>query len=271
MQTRVALQWHHHQDLPPSSLLWQHLHSLCCYRSSDVPQAQSTVQSSAGVTTLQQWAGNMPLRQQAWAGNLLLGPGDRNACLWEVLGLPMRSIEFSGGISKNLMSSQLSRTPNHWIQWRYLWDMLWSVRKYKIIHVCIIKIQRRVITANDSIYWEIFKSVDCVMPTSYFCKAFDMVPHNSLVMKLDIWMNLMDSIDKKLAGWMHPKSYSQWFHVRIEIGNKWCPLGDGNCSKSLLLTLVVGLSSPLASFQRTPSSVMQQLRVGMLSRGMLTG
>lgn len=149
--------------------------------------------------------------------------------------------------------------------------MLWSVRKYKIVHVCIIKIQRRVITANDSIYWEIFKSVDCVMPTSYFCKAFDMVPHNSLVMKLDIWMNLMDSIDKKLAGWMHPKSYSQWFHVQIEISNKWCPLGDGNCSKSLLLTLVVGLSSPLASFQRTPSSVMQQLRVGMLSRGMLTG
>lgn len=46
---------------------------------SDVLHAHSTVQSSAGVTTLQEWAGNLPLRQSAWAGNLLLRSGDRNA------------------------------------------------------------------------------------------------------------------------------------------------------------------------------------------------
>lgn len=30
-------------------------------------------------------------------------------------------------------------------------------------------------------------------------------------------------MDKKLAGWLCPKSYSQWLSVRVETSNKWHP------------------------------------------------
>lgn len=63
----------------------------------------------------------------------------RQECMVRSHPLPTRRTGSSAGASRNLMPSWPSRTPNHWIQWRHLWNMLWCVRKYKTVPVCIIK------------------------------------------------------------------------------------------------------------------------------------
>ncbi|GAB0178366.1 mitochondrial enolase superfamily member 1 [Grus japonensis] len=56
------------------------------------------------------------------------------------------------------------------------------------------------------------------------CKAFDTVPHNILVSKLerhgfDGWMD--HSVDKELAGWSHSKSCGQRLNVQVENSDEW--------------------------------------------------
>ena len=55
-----------------------------------------------------------------------------------------------------------------------------------------------------------------------FCKDFDIVPHNILVIKVERcgFDGCTFSMDKEIAGWVHPKSYSQWLYVQMEICNK---------------------------------------------------
>ncbi|GAB0178700.1 mitochondrial enolase superfamily member 1 [Grus japonensis] len=62
------------------------------------------------------------------------------------------------------------------------------------------------------------------------CKAFDTVPHNILVSKLerhgfDGWMD--HSVDKELAGWSHSKSCGQRLNVQVETSDEWCSSGVG--------------------------------------------
>jgi len=76
-----------------------------------------------------------------------------------------------------------------------------------------------------------------------FCKAFDVVLHNILLLN---WrdMALVDGLlmEKELTEWLHPKSYSQQLNVQMEISNKWCP--SGVC---IFINDIVALSEPSVS------------------------
>lgn len=51
-----------------------------------------------------------------------------------------------------------------------------------------------------------------------FCKAFDMIPNNIVT------LSLRDTglMDKELAEWPCPKSYSQQLNAQVETSNIWC-------------------------------------------------
>lgn len=141
MQTKVAFQWHHPQHLPlhlysgstctlrvAAGVLMLPRHTVLC-RAVRESQPSGTKLAICPEAAGLGW--KPPLR--VWGQECMVCPHP----------LSMRRTGFSAAASKNLMPSQPSRAPNHWIQWRCLWDMLWSVRKYKIAPVRIIKMSQK--------------------------------------------------------------------------------------------------------------------------------
>ena len=106
------------------------------------------------------------------------------------------------------------------------------------------------------------------------CKAFDTVPHNIPVTKLERQIWWMDhSVNKELAGWLHSKCRGQWLNVQVETSDEWhsSGVGIGCCLTSLSVTWTVGLSAPSASLLVTTSCVVRSTcwREGTSSRGTL--
>ena len=59
-----------------------------------------------------------------------------------------------------------------------------------------------------------------------FHKAFDMLPHNILLPKLERWIWWVKGlVDEEWVGWSHPEGSGQWLTVQMETSDKWCPSG----------------------------------------------
>lgn len=100
-----------------------------------------------------------------------------------------------------------------------------------------------------------------------FCKAFGTI---LLLLNAEAWTWQMDCLmDKALAEWPCPKSYSQWLNVRKQntaVSFKGPYWGQYNLL-SLGIIWTVGLNEPSANLQMTPSWLVQfiGLKEGMSS------
>lgn len=58
-----------------------------------------------------------------------------------------------------------------------------------------------------------------------FCKAFDMVPFNNILFKLEKLIQWVDYKVDKLVRWLHPEGVGQWLRVPMDISDKGCLSG----------------------------------------------
>ena len=65
------------------------------------------------------------------------------------------------------------------------------------------------------------RGTDVIYPD--FSKAFNVVPHNILLSKLERYG--FDGWAEELPEGLSPESGGQWLHVWMKMSEEWCPLG----------------------------------------------
>lgn len=153
MQTTVALQWHHHQHLPPSSLIWQHLHSPYCCRCSGVLmfpmrralcRAVQESQLSRGELEICPWDSQLGLEPplKAWRQECMVHP---HLFLWEEPGFQLQQAKISFFLSQ----AEHQITEFNEGTCGTCCGMWGNTKLYLYVS---LKVHRRVITSNDSFY-----------------------------------------------------------------------------------------------------------------------
>lgn len=156
----------------------------------------------------------------------------------------------------------------------------WSITSWKVYRntwKTQIQLEKGKIVLDQAIsllWWNDYISGQgkCYCCHSAWTSVKRLVPSSitSLLLNAEAWTWQMDCLmDKELAGWPCPKSYSQWLNVRKQNpavsfkGPYWRQYN----LLSLAITWTVGLNEPSANLQMTPSWLVQfiGLKEGMSS------